>query len=156
MSTTIRRVALIFLALAATPLLAASLGSIPLNVDDVTLDLLAVERRGNVLTVKWSVKNTGTKTATVQFALTGNNVTTYAVDEENGTKYYALTDKEGHVLATEHEWTGSSYGISDYVKAGETTRYWMKLPAPPPEVKSINLIFTSAADPFESVPIANK
>jgi hypothetical protein len=78
------------------------------------------------------------------------------VDEENGTKYYALTDKEGHVLATEHEYTGSSYGISDYLKEGETARYWMKLPAPPPEVKAINLIFTSAADPFESVPIANK
>lgn len=156
MSTTLSRFAVtLLLALAATPLVAASLGSAQMNVEGLTLDLVAVERRGNVLTVRWTVKNTGAKTATAKFQLTGDRVTTYAVDEENGTKYYTLTDKEGHVLASQHEYTDSSYGISDYVKAGETKRYWMKLPAPPPAVKTINLLFTDT-EPFESVPITNK
>ena len=49
------------------------------------------------------MRHSGEKTASVAFALTGQEVTTYLVDEENGTKYFVLTDKEGKVLATENE-----------------------------------------------------
>ena len=120
----------------------------PTNWNDVTIDLMSVERKGGVLTVKWSVKNAGSKTATVQFGLTGNKKGTYVLDEESGTKYYALTDKEGNVLASEHEHTGDGYGISDYLEGGATNRYWAKFPAPPAAVKSINIFFTNS-DPFE-------
>src|SRR5688572_7691196 len=72
------------------------LASGPTNWPGVTLDVMSVERKGSVLTVKWQVKSTAAKTETVQFQLTGDKKTTYLLDEESGTKYYALTDKEGN------------------------------------------------------------
>ena len=154
----IMRSAVVLSALLFTaPLLAAPLGTVPMNVEGLEIDLLAVERKANVLTVKWAVRNAGEKTAGVEFALSENKPTTYVVDEESGTKYFVLTDKEGNVLATEHSWVkGGSYGIGDNVAAGKSNRYWMKLPAPPPAVKSINIFFTDAAEPFEAVAITDK
>src|SRR5215213_3766902 len=87
------------------------------NVAGLAIDVTSVERKGNVLTVKWAVANSGARSASVHFALSGERTTTYLVDEESGTKYYALTDKEGHLLATEHEYTGSSYGINESIDA---------------------------------------
>ena len=128
----------------------------PTNWKDVTLDLMSVERKGSVLTVKWAVKNAGAKAETVQFGLSGKNMTTYLVDEESGTKYYALTDKEKNTLASEHTYLGGdAYGISASLEAGGTGRYWAKFPAPPAAVKSINIFFTNS-DPFEGVAIADK
>jgi hypothetical protein len=157
MQTTLRRFAsLSLLILLALPLLAASLGSAPMNVKGLNLDLVSVERRGNVLTVKWAVTNTGSDQAEAKFALKGKHTTSYAVDEESGTKYYALTDKEGNLLASASEYVGSdSYGIAESIKPGETKRYWAKLPAPPPGVKAINILFTDT-EPFEAVAITDK
>ena len=139
----------------STPLLFAGLAQSASNVDGMNIDVTSVERKGNVLTIKWAVKNSGSKAAEVQFSLTGELVTTYLVDEESGTKYYALTDKEGHVLATEHAYTGSSHGISEEIDAGQTKRFWAKFPAPPAAVKTINILFTNA-EPVESVAITDK
>jgi hypothetical protein len=124
----------------------------PTNWPGVTIDLMSVERKGSVLTVKWQVKSAAAAASAVYFNLSGKNMSTYLLDEESGTKYYALTDKEGNSLASEHEYTGDGYGISDYLEAGATNRYWAKFPAPPPAVKSINIFFTNS-DPFEGVPI---
>jgi hypothetical protein len=125
------------------------------NEEGVTLDVTHLERKGSVLTIKWAVRNSGSKQATVQYALTGDKPTSYIVDEESGTKYFALTDKEGQVLATEHEYTGSSFGISEYLEAGATKRFWAKFPAPPAAVKTLTLIFTNT-EPLEDVPITDK
>src|SRR5687767_12599194 len=130
----------------ATPLFAANLGSAPMNVEGLNVDLLSVERKGSVLTVKWAVRNTGTKSAYADMDLAGKGATSYLVDEENGTKYFALTDKEGYLLATEHEYEG----IWESIEAGETKRFWAKFPAPPPAVKTLNILF-SETEPFESI-----
>lgn len=154
MRTTLRRFAVLFIV--TLPLFAASLGTAPMNVKGMSLDLLAVERRGNVLTVKWAVTNGGKDQQQVKFGLKGKHVTTYVVDEESGTKYYALTDKEGNLLASASEYIGSdTFGIGEWVPAGETKRYWAKFPAPPPGVKSINVLL-SDTDPFEGVAITDK
>jgi hypothetical protein len=124
--------------------------------DGVTIDLMSVERKGSVLTVKWAVRNQGAKQAQIKFSLTGKQQTTYVLDEESGTKYYALTDKEKHTLASEHEYLGAdSFGITGYLEPGTTGRYWVKYPAPPAAVKAINIFFTNS-DPFEGVAIADK
>lgn len=135
---------------------AKPIGTGSMNAPDLTIDLMAVERKAGVLTVKWAVRNSGAKDTTINFALVGPSATTYVVDEENGAKYYVLTDRENHGLASEHENLGGGLaGILDTVKSGQSLRYWMKLPAPPAEVKSIG-IFLTAADPFESIPITEK
>ena len=129
----------------------------PTNIGEgVTIDLMSVERKGSVLTVKWLVRNQGAKQAHIQFFMTGKQQTTYVLDEESGTKYYALTDKEKHTLASEHEYLGGdSYGITGYLEPGTTGRYWVKYPAPPPAVKAINIFFTNS-DPFEGIAITDK
>ena len=147
-----RRFAVVSFVLAlALPLAAANLGSAPMNVDGLTIDLLSVERRGAVVTVKWAVRNTGTNEARTMFVLDGKKATSYLVDEENGTKYFALSDKEGQLLATEDEYDG----IWEAVEPGQTKRFWAKFPAPPPAVKTINVLF-SDTDPFESIAITDK
>lgn len=147
--------ALALLLVSAAAFAAKPLASVPTNTEGIELDLMSVERKGNVLTVKWAVRNTATENATAAFGLAGNGPTTYLVDEENGTKYYALTDKEGHVLATMHEYVNGPYGISETVKPGTTKRYWAKFPAPPPAVKTISVLF-SGAEPIEDVAIVDK
>jgi hypothetical protein len=145
---------LMFLAL---PLLAQKpIQSAETNWNGVALDLMTVERKGSVLTVKWAVRNHSAGGANVTFALAGHGVTTYAVDEEHGAKYYVLADKEGHSLASEHVFIDSEgFGINQSVAAGESKRFWMKLPAPPPAVKKLTLFFTKT-EPFEDVPITEK
>jgi len=156
MHLTLRRFIGLCVALTFALPLAAALGSAPMNVDGLTLELQSVERRGNVLTVKWSVKNTASEGRSSAFGLVGKKATSYLVDEENGTKYYVLTDKEGHGLASMHEWVGpDQYGVHETIDAGQTKRYWAKFPAPPPAVKTINVLFTDT-DPFEAVAITDK
>jgi hypothetical protein len=124
--------------------------------EGVVADLMSVERKGSILTVKWAIRNTTAAQVGVKFGLVGRDQTTYVVDEDSGTKYYVLTDKEKHGLASEHAYIGAdTYGIDDYVAAGATARYWMKLPAPPPAVKAIS-VFLTKVEPFESVAIADK
>jgi len=135
---------------AATPI-----ASTESNVAGVTIDLMTLERKGNVLSVKWAVRNAGDKSTDVAFQLRGDKVTTYLVDEENGIKYFVLTDKEGAALASENDYTSSSHGISEPVDAGETKRFWAKFPAPPAEVKAITVMFTEA-EPLEGVAITDK
>ncbi len=124
--------------------------------EGVLVDLMSIERKGSILTVKWAVRNTGSKRVEPKFGLVGRDQSTYAVDEDSGTKYYVLTDKEKHALASEHTYLGAdTYGIGDNVEPGATARYWMKLPAPPPAVKAISIFFTKV-EPFESVAITDK
>ena len=120
----------LFIVAFSATVVVAGLAQSASNVAGLNIDVTSVERKGNVLTVKWAVANTGAKSANASFALTGDRTTTYLVDEESGTKYYALTDKEGHLLATEHEYTESSYGIAESIAAGASKRFWAKFPAP--------------------------
>ena len=141
---------------AAAPQAAQPIASAETNWPGVAIDLMSVERKGSVLTVKWAVHNRGAEQQDVRFGLTGKQVTTYVVDEESGTKYYVLTDKEKHSVASTHEYIGSdTFGTSEYIPAGESRRYWAKFPAPPPEVKTLTLFFTNA-EPFEEVPITDR
>jgi hypothetical protein len=155
----LRPLVLAALAVILLPAIAAAqaqpIRSVETNWNGIGLDLMAVERKGSVLTVKWAARNSSSQQASLNFSLAGRDVTTYVVDEENGTKYFVLTDKEGKALATEHEWTGDSYGISEYVEAGGSKRFWAKFPAPPAAVKTLTLIFSNT-EPLEEVPITDK
>jgi hypothetical protein len=151
MRSIVRALAALFTLAFSISAFAASLGSAPMNVDGLTLDLLSVERKGNVVTVKWSVRNETDAEKRIEMKLKGGSTTTYLVDEENGTKYYVLTDKEGHLLATEDSYDG----IWEALEPKQTKRFWAKYPAPPPAVKTINVLFTDT-EPFESVAITDK
>jgi len=141
---------------AASAAAAKPMASAATNWDGVTVDLMSVERKASVLTVKWAVRNEGESGVRAEFAFAGSWATTYAVDEENGTKYFVLADKEGQSLASEHEHiSANKQGVSESIDAGGTARFWMKFPAPPPEVKTLTLLF-SETEPFEEVPITDR
>ena len=128
------------------------------NWDDIAIDLMAVERSGNVLTIGWAVRNEGDETQRVRFSLTGDIAGTFAVDQENGTKYFVLTDEAGVCLASECVRVDVgviSEGIDENIDGGRTKRFWMKLPAPPPAVTNL-AIFFNETQPFEDVPITEK
>ena len=125
------------------------------NWDGVTVDVMSVTRKGNVMTVKFAAVNGGGEARQVAFGFTGNDVC-YAVDEDSGSKYYVLTDEEGNPVASAKEWMpNSTSGINREVAPGLALRVWMKLPAPPPEVTSISL-FLNETEPIEDVPITDR
>jgi hypothetical protein len=125
------------------------------NWEGVTVHVMSVVRKSNVLTVKLAAVNNGSAPQKVAFGFTGNDVC-YAVDEESGSKYYVLTDKEGNPVASAKEWMpNSTKGINREIESGKTLRVWMKLPAPPPEVEVITL-FLNETDPIEDVPITDQ
>jgi len=124
------------------------------NWEGVTVHLMSLVRKGSVLTVKFAAVNEGSVKQAVAFGFAGKNVC-YAVDEESGSKYYVLTDKEGNPVASAREWLPEGVGINRAIDPGKSMRVWMKLPAPPPEVKSISL-FLNETDPLEDVPITDK
>ncbi len=136
--------------------LAQAVATAQSNWDGVTIDLLSAQRKGSVLTLKWEARNTGSTEQEVRFGLVGDRVTTYVVDEESGTKYYALTDAEGHAIASASKFTeGSTYGVVDKVPPGGTRLYWAKFPAPPAEVKTMTVLFSNA-EPLEEVAITDR
>lgn len=153
---TLTRTLLVLAVLCAGGVQAATLATALTNWDGVEIHLASVERKGSVLTVKWAVRNGGSAQQQVGFSLVGNGASTYVVDEESGTKYYALTDQENHLVASEHEYVDSGrFGIVANLDAGATKRYWAKFPAPPPEVKTVSLFFTET-EPLEDVAITDK
>lgn len=150
------RLLIVALVLASVPVGAAEpIVTGETNWDGISVHVMTVERRNSVLTVKWAVVNEGESPTDVGFGFTGNDVS-YVVDEENGTKYYALTDKEGNALAAANDWMpNSTRGFARKVPPGKTFRVWMKLPAPPPEVKEVSL-FLNETEPLEGLPITDR
>lgn len=142
--------------LAALPAIAAEpIATGDTNWDGVVIKVMSVVRKGSVLTVKFAAVNKGDAKQEVWFGFTRSDVC-YAVDEESGTKYYVLTDKEGNPLAPANDYIDmNKAGLERTLPPGKTLRVWMKLPAPPPEVKTITL-FLNETEPIEDVPITDK
>jgi hypothetical protein len=157
MSKSLRRsFILVLLALGVAPLSAATpIGSAETNTAGITVDLMALERKGGVLTLKWAVHNKNQANTWVTFLYNGKDARTYLIDQERGTKYFVLTDKEGKAVASMNEYYDGAYGVRDHLEAGATRRYWAKYPAPPPEVKTLTVLF-DGTEPFEDAPITEK
>ena len=159
MNTTLRASLILVVLIALVPVAAgaAPIASAETNTAGITVDLMSLERKGGVLTLKWAVRNTnqGSEKTWVRFGYRGEDALTYLVDEENGTKYYVLTDKEKHAVASMDKYVGGPYGIEDHVEPGATRRYWAKFPAPPPAVKTLTVFF-DGTEPFEDAPITDK
>ena len=118
------------------------------------LDVLAVDRKENVLTVKWAVRNDRDEPLSGQFGLTGRNPHTFVRDEKNGKSYYVLQDERSRTLASQHTYLGAdTYGIGVELAPRSTGRYWMKFAAPPLEVETVTLFFDAADEPLEDLSI---
>ena len=108
----------------------APLASQETNLAGVTAEVTEFKRRGNTLTVKVRMSNTGSEDVTVDLEYDK----TYVLDAAGGRKYEVLRDDAKNYIAA----IGPSYSNRYWntLKPGQPLLVWMKFPAPPPEVKT--------------------
>ena len=126
-----------------------TIASAETNWEGVVLEVTSVQRKGQVLTVKWTLRNQGGSRASVSFGTFdggGYIADTYVIDEERGTKYFVLLDEGNRAVAGDLKFS---------LETGKKKRVWAKFPAPPPEVTAVTLIFNET-EPLEEVPISDK
>jgi hypothetical protein len=130
----------------AVPAPAVSLSSQETNWKGVTATVTEFRRKGNTLTARVRLANTGTDE--VQPDILYNEI--YLLDTNNGKKYQVLKDeKDTYIAGNRAGWNYRWYGS---MKPGDTHTVWMKFPAPPADVKTITLQVTGMP-PFEDVAI---
>jgi hypothetical protein len=121
----------------ATP--ADALDSQNTNWDLAVADVLEFRRKGTVLTAVGRLREEGLVQLNLSFA--------YLLDEANGLKYNVLVDENGDVIGC--------CGGTTAVGPNRPLDFWIKFPAPPPEVKTVTFVFPQTA-PFENLPIQDQ
>ena len=111
----------------------------------VTAELMECKRKEGVLTVKVAFRNTGEQPQSVNID-TGHGKYEHIYVTADSKKYFVLKDSEGSPLAPKY--------IDARLGKGEKLLWWAKFPAPPAEVKKVNLIIQKVL-PFEDVPITD-
>ncbi|MBI3669276.1 MAG: hypothetical protein HY237_05800 [Acidobacteria bacterium] len=120
------------------------------NAAGVVAELMECKRKEGVLTIKVRFRNTGTATAAHNI-YDRREYGEYYVTAANK-KYFILKDSEGTYLATQAG--GGGYLLAN-LSGGQAFQWWAKYPAPPPEVKKIQLIMPRVT-PFDDVPITDQ
>ena len=129
---------------AAAP--ATVLASSETNWGGVVAEVTEFRRKGNTLTAKVRLRNTGQEQATVEVRFDE----VYLMDAANARKYEALRDERGTYIASLRSGFGDRW--YEYIEPGEQNLIWVKFPAPPPEVTAVPLQVPQVP-PFEDLPI---
>ena len=131
---------------AAPPPSGTSLASQETNWPGITAVVTEFKRKGNALTAKVRLTNTGT--AATQPEIEWKDVA--LVDTTGGKKYEVLKDEKGASIAsTRQGWTDRWY---ESIAPNQSQIIWMKFPAPPLEVKAITLQMPKTP-PFDDLTI---
>ena len=114
----------------------------------VRCELTKVYRKNGVLTVRFALITDRTvhRSRYPLFFRKDGEDPSYILDEEKGIKYYALSDKEGNPLASSER---------PLLDDNERSSYWMKLPAPPEEIKTISVAL-SGCEPFDEIEVQDR
>ena len=117
--------------------------------DGISVELMSVTKgEGDTVTIKLKYTNNGSKPVNVSKVgqFTSENVAekVYYIDPKNKKKYLVIKDSENYAVASNMKYLELEPGAS---KAG-----WLKLPAPPADVKTIT-VYLPGAPPFEGVAI---
>ena len=111
----------------------------------IVAELIECKRKEGVLTIKVVFRNTGEETTHV-YIDTGHGDYSGIYVTADSKKYFVLKDSEKVPLAPKE--------INGDLNKGGKLLWWAKYPAPPAEVKKINLIMPQIL-PFEDVPITD-
>jgi hypothetical protein len=135
---------------AATPAAAPAAGTVlasqETNWQGVVAEVTEFRRKGNTLTAKVRLRNQGGAEAKAEVIYKE----VYLMDLGAGKKYQVLQDEKGaYIAGLRSGWNDRWYGD---LAPGESYTLWMKLPAPPAEVKSITLQ-VPGVPPFEDLAI---
>jgi len=112
------------------------------------VSLNSVKIRGEVLTVRMTLKNISGKSVKLQLYYQS----VYYTDIQNKKKYFALKDSEGKYIAGPKDRNSEGGKIERYLKAEQQTIMWIKFPAPPVTTKTVDIIIPDVL-PFEEVQI---
>jgi hypothetical protein len=116
------------------------------NWPGVTAEVTEFRRKGNTLTAKVRLRNSGAAKSTpdIKYA------EVYVLDTNAGKKYEVLKDEKGsYIAALRQGWPERWY---EDLNPGETRAIWMKFPAPPADVKTATLQIPNTP-PFEDLAI---
>ena len=124
----------------------APLASQETNIAGVTAEVTEFRRRGNTLTAKIRLANTGPDEVSLDMPYDK----AYLLDTAGGKKYEVLRDdNKNYIAAMGPSYTDRYWGS---LEAGQKLTIWMKFPAPPPEVKVVTLQLDDMA-PFDELAI---
>jgi len=119
------------------------------NVSGVVAEVTECKRKEGTLTVKIRLRNTGDAEAKVDVIKSRNCDAWYLTA---GTKkYFILRDTEETPLAPQSDPGG---GVTARIPANGSFNWWAKYPAPPADVKSVN-VYTPLTPPLDDVPISD-
>ena len=123
----------------------------PATSGSVEADIIRASVRDNVLTIQVAFRCPGPSSNHVSFKF-GD---VYLTDLKNKKKYYPLKDSSGRYLAgPASDWLeGGTYNA--WMKPGNRSIFWIKFPAPPAEVQTIDVMVPGFL-PFEDVPITRR
>ena len=125
---------------------AAPLASQETNWAGIVADVTEFKRKGNTLTAKVRLRNTGSAKARPEVRFDD----VYLLDTAAGKKYQVLTDEKDFAIASVNA------GYSDQwfaeIQPTQSQLIWIKFPAPPADVKEITLRLEGMA-PFDDLPI---
>jgi hypothetical protein len=112
----------------------------------VVAEVTEFRRKGNTLTAKVRFRNQGTAPADIEVLL----AEVYVMDAAAGKKYSVLKDENGaFIAALKPGWKDRWY---DRLAPGEEMVLWVKLPAPPPDVKAVTFQ-VPGVPPFDDLAI---
>jgi hypothetical protein len=128
---------------------AAVIQSQDTNTPGVVGELIDCKRADGVLTIKVRFRNTSDKR--IEFPLLAGRLYEQFYVTAASKKYFILKDSEGTYLTTQTDSFGT---LGVRLEPGQSFVWWAKYPAPPAEIKKVNLL-TPIAPPFEDIPITD-
>lgn len=123
-----------------------------LDVEGVVAEVIESKRKGDMLTVRVRLRNTGTTPAKVNLAGGGVSYHTANYIVAGDTRYDIMRDTAGNVLATPRDGGG---WLEAKIRPKGTFMWWAKYAAPPAAQKSYTL-FLRVGPPIDDVPIIDQ
>lgn len=116
------------------------------NWSGIVAEVTEFRRKGSTLTARVRFRNQGSEVAEpdVRYG------EVYVMDLAAGRKYEVLRDEQGRYIAALR--SGFEDRWYQKIEPGNSMTIWMKLPAPPPEVREVTLQ-VPGAPPFEDLAI---
>jgi hypothetical protein len=123
-----------------------------LDVEGIRAEVIESVRKGNLLTVRVRLRNTGTEPAKLMLAQGGASYHTANYIVAGDTRYDIIRDTNGNVTATPRDGGG---WLQPTIPPKGTFMWWASYAAPPASIKSYTL-YLRVGPPIEDIPIIDK
>jgi hypothetical protein len=124
-----------------------------MNTAGVVGEVVQCKRAEGVLSIRVRLRNNSNKEAKVYVVDNSEFEKVYVTAASK--KYFILKDSEGTYLTPAADYNCGGRGVCAKLGPGDTYTWWAKFPAPPSDIKKLNLV-TPAGPPFEDIPITDK